>query len=162
MDRLIEEVRGALRANAFTLALQGALALVDICGSLAAENGRSTRTTFKACFADNLGEAYDLLDASDVYLLRCGMLHQGRMASDQYEFILFTLPNSRGIRFVQDVMNTGLILDLEIFCTSITDAAERWWSVHQFHEPVFTNAASLARVRPTGFDPIIVGLPVYG
>lgn len=160
MDRLIEEIRAALRANMFILGLQGTLALVDICAALSSDDGRTRGTRFKAWFAENLGHRYHLLSAEDVYQLRCGMLHQGRTASDQYDAIMFTLPVSGGNYWHNIVANNALNLDLVTFCEDIIGAAELWWAANQAVEPVRTNSEDLVRLRLDGLAPYMVGRPV--
>lgn len=160
MDRLIEEIRAALRANMFTLALQGTLALVDICAALGSDDGRTRGSRFKAWFEENLGGKYQWLSPDDVYQLRCGMLHQGRMASDQYEAIIFTLPDASGNLFHNNRINDALNLDLVTFCDDIISAAEAWWEANRTSDPVRSNSADLAQIRPNGLAPYMVGMPI--
>lgn len=160
MYRLIEEIRAALRANMFTLALQGTLALVDICAALGSDSGRTNRSLFEAWFQKNLGGKYPLLGADDVYQLRCGMLHQGRMSSKQYEAIIFTLPHPSETVLHNNRFNDALNLDLVEFCDDIITAAELWWAANRTADPVLSNSADLARIRPGGLEPYVVGLPV--
>lgn len=165
MDRLIEEVRAALRANMFTLGLQGALALIDICAATASEDGRTRGPRFRAWFKENLSDAYRNLNAEDVYQLRCGMLHQGRTASEQYNVLLFTLPHESGNVLHNDIADNGdagrvLVLDLLRFCEDVIAAAERWWAAHQTKEPMRTNGLDVAKIHEDGYAPYVIGLPV--
>lgn len=160
MQRLIEEVRAALNAGAFTLALQGTLALVDICAALSADDGRTRRTRFKEWFTANLGHVYPAFDADDVYQLRCGMLHQGRISSDQYKAVIFTLPNTARIVMHNNIFDDAYNLDLLRFCNDVIGAAEKWWESNKELEPARSNSESLVRIRPDGLPPHIKGIPV--
>lgn len=160
MERLIEEIRAALRANMFTLGLQGALALIDICAALNADDGRTCGTRFKTWFRENLGEAYERFSSDDVYQLRCGMLHQGRMASEQYSAVVFTLPDGQGNVVHNFMVDDALILDLKTFCDDIIRAVEAWWVTNRDTEPIITNAQDVARLRPDGLEPFVAGVPV--
>jgi hypothetical protein len=160
MDYLIRDIRGALDAGLYALALQGALAVVDICGALGSSNGRSTGDRFKGWFEEHLGDNYDLLDPEDVWLLRCGILHQGRINSSKIDAILFTLPDGRGNVFDNNVIDGALNLDLRTFCRNIAAAAEVWWEANKNTEPVATNAEHIVRVRPDGLAGFIQGVPV--
>lgn len=162
MEQLINDIRAALVAGAYSLALQGALACVDICAALSADDGRTNRKHFKNWFEKYGSEASTLLTANDAYQLRCGILHQGRASGDQYQAIVFTLPNKQGITFHDNVMNGALNLDLEIFCTAVLSAAESWWRSSKDVEPVASNAEHLVQVRPDGLKPYFHGVPVLG
>lgn len=162
MDRMIREIRGALEARLFGLALQGSLALVDICGGLTARDGIARGATFKAWFTANLGEEYPELSPEDVWQLRCGILHQGRAKSCNYDALLFTLPDGRGNSVHHARINDVLNLDLILFCTSLLDAVEVWWRDNRLIEPIWSHSRHIVRVRPNGLEPYIVGLPVLG
>ena len=160
VDQLIGEIRSALRSGAFTLALQGTLACVDICAALSSTDGRTTGAHFKAWFEAHVPNPYARLSADDAYQLRCGMLHQGRASADQYGAILFTLPDGRGNVFHNNVLNDALNLDLVTFCTDILDAADGWWQSAKDTDPVAANVQHLVQLRPDGLAPYIVGIPV--
>ena len=160
MDRLIREIETALGARMWLISLQGTLALVDIAAALQSPDGRTTGAKFKSWFEAHLGETYPLLSSEDMWLLRCGMLHQGRTASKNYDAVIFTLPDGRGNLFHNNIMNQTLQLDLVKFCSDVTAAVETWWATNDHLEPVATNAKDLVRVRQDGMAPYIVGVPI--
>lgn len=159
MNRLIEEIRAALQANMFTLALQGSLALIDICAALESEDGRTRASKFKAWYTAHLGASFSRLTADDAYQLRCGLLHQGRASSDQYDAVIFALPIGMDLR-LSVAVDRALVQDLPSFVESILDCVEAWWEDQQGVEPVRTNSESLVRLRPEGLESYIVGVPV--
>lgn len=160
VDQLIHEIRAALKAGAYTLALQGTLACIDICAALSSADGRTTGSHFRTWFDAHLSRSYGQLSAIDAYKLRCGLLHQGRASTDQYEAIVFTLPDGRGNVFHNNIINNALNLDLMTFCADVLDAASAWWESARHEEPVASNARHLVRVRAAGLAPYIVGVPV--
>lgn len=160
MERLISEIRAAVQGGAWILALQGSMACIDICAALASQDGRTSRTHFKQWFQQHLAQRYPNLSDSDVYQLRCGLLHQGRAAGSQYSALIFTLPLASGNYFHNNVINDALNLDLGTFCNDVLDVAENWWQNAQGTEPVKTNAEALLQIRPQGLAPYMVGMPV--
>lgn len=111
-------------------------------------------------FEAHVPDPYRRLSADDAYHLRCGILHQGRASSDQYEAIVFTLPDGRGNVFHNNIMGNALNLDLVTFCTDVLNAAETWWQSAKDADPVAANAEHLVQLRPGGLAPYIVGVPV--
>lgn len=157
MESLFVEIRKALEAELWTLALNGALVLPDICGALASPDGIARGVHYKAWFEEYMGADYPMLDPQDCWELRCGLLHQGRAATGNYDRILFTAPpmvmhNNR--------LNNGLNIDIGIFCDDLVNAAERWYHVSRAIEPVKSNADLLMRWHPNGYSPYIEGYPV--
>ncbi len=134
------------------------MALVDICASLSEPDGITRRSVFKAWYLEHVAPRAGLLSADDAYLLRCGMLHQGRAHSDQYEAIVFTFPGPFTMH--GNVSDGALNLDIGIFCRTITDVASHWWTANQDVEPVRSNAEHLIRYRAEGLAPYFVGMPV--
>ncbi|WP_431806146.1 hypothetical protein [Microbacterium paraoxydans] len=162
MDRLISEVRASLEAGMFLLALQGSLALVDICGGLSAADGVASGANFRRWFKSNPGKAYPRISPDDVWHLRCGILHQGRAKSKNYDALFFTLPDGRGNTVREAYLNNAVSLDLVMFCTVVLDAVDSWWRRSQLDSPVRENAQHVVQVRPDGLPPYILGLPVLG
>jgi hypothetical protein len=160
MDRLIEEIRAALHANMFTLALQGSLTLIDICGALDSETGWAKPDKFKAWYTQHLSAGFEYLSADAAYELRCGIIHQGRSRSkDETTVVFFTLPNPV-ITINQGWHDGALSFDLVHFCETILGSVEAWWQSNQDVEPVKSNADGVVRIRPEGLPPKYIGLPV--
>jgi|GEM_PF-4209288 hypothetical protein len=155
MDRLIQEIRAALEANMFTLGLQGTLALIDIAAAVNSPNGQTDNKKFKAWFENNLPQYAGLLDADDVYQMRCGMVHQGQMRGSNYEAIVLTLPG--GGVFHRNLMDNAIQLDLITFCTEVLDAVQAWWDAGKGTEPIKTNSENVVRIRMDGLPPYVEG-----
>lgn len=164
LERLMDEIRGARQANAYTVALMATMALVDICGALTASNGRSTGAHFRAWFEANVAGATARLDPADAWDLRCGLLHQGHAHGAAYDHILFTLPTAGGVAMHGNIMalngRSALNLDLRFLVDDILGAVERWWSKNKGEPVVAANAARLARIRENGMAPFILGVPL--
>lgn len=160
MDRLTQEVRQALESGLWVVALQGTLALIDICAALDSEDGRTRRTRFEAWFSKYLGTKYPWFSAADAYQLRCGLLHQGRSSSGRYGSIAFNLPG--GVRVHNNIMDDIYVLDLNEFCDDVIGTVERWWHISKDSEPARSNSEHVVRVRPDGMPPSISGVPLLG
>lgn len=157
MESLFEEIRRALDAELWTLALNGALVLPDICGALNAPDGVARGAHYREWFNTYISPDYPKLDAQDCWELRCGLLHQGLATTGNYERILFTAPPAM---FHNNTLNGGLNLDIGTFCEDLVSAAERWYHVSRELEPVKTNAQRMMRWYPNGLPRYIDGYPV--
>ncbi len=73
---MIRQIRAASAAGLYYLALFGALTLPDICGALAASDGKATKSKYITWLRSNVPE--EAGDADLIYGLRCSLLHQGR------------------------------------------------------------------------------------
>jgi len=165
MDEMINEIRQALNARLWTLSLQGSLALIDICGAMSRPSGNGNKQSFEAWYLNNVGATYPELAAFDVWRLRCGLIHQGRLTSSQYEAIMFFIPDGRGnvmknFQFHQADGGRALSTDLVSFCNDILEAVELWWQTVPYFDPQKTNAELLVRLRPDGMMPYIQGIPM--
>ena len=158
MEHIFREIRAAVTGNALVLALFGILAIPDICGALASQDGRATGSRYKAWFAANLGSQYPSLDAAEFYKMRCSMLHQGATATANYCRTIFTPPGPVTIH--NSVVNDALVLDLPTFSEDLIAAAESWLVSNGGDEPVKSNLARLVRWHPHGLAPYIVGTPI--
>ena len=74
---LLDEIMKAANGGMPFIAIAMAVALRDICVSLASENGRTKRKDYKKWCADNLGNSV-FVTPDDLYSMRCGVLHNGR------------------------------------------------------------------------------------
>src|SRR5947207_12791542 len=76
MEEMIRQIRAASAAGLYYLALFGALALPDICGAVASDNGRASGSKYKTWVRDNVPT--HAAQADLIYGLRCSLLHQGQ------------------------------------------------------------------------------------
>lgn len=92
MKELIHQTRSALAAGLYYLALLGALALPDICGALASDNGKASGSKYKGWLRDNVPEQASNADL--IWGLRCSLWHQGSAASHKGSMpIAFMFPS---------------------------------------------------------------------
>jgi len=160
MHRLIAETRAALASQLFLLSLQSALATIDICAALNSEDGRTSGAKFKEWFQTHLREKYPNVEPHDLYLIRCGVLHQGKLTGSGYDAILFTLPTASNNVFHNNTFDNALNLDLNIFVNEILAAVETWWEANRETTHVARNASDMMQLRPNGLAPYIVGTPI--
>jgi hypothetical protein len=157
VETLIEEIRGAVGAGAWTLALAGVLALPDICAALESEDGHTTGQQYQLWVDRYLCAEYSMIDARELYKMRCSLLHQGRSSGATYERLVFTVGPGR---VHKTIMNRALCLDLPTFAGDMIAAVARWRADVSSSAAVKRNEPALIRWYPTGFPPYIVGQPV--
>lgn len=165
MINLLEDVHKALDAKAFYLALMGALALPDICGSMEYPDGRAGSDRYAAWFDKWVGERYlGFLDGKQCYGFRCDMLHQGVTGQSHREYsrILFVLPGGTMVRMHRNIFNGALNLDLPVFCSDVTGGVHRWLEATSETEPIKSNLSRLMQIYPNGLAPYMVGVPIIG
>src|SRR3954454_12197021 len=126
--RLVEEIRAAVGANAYYLALFGALALVDICGAAASDNGRSSPAKFKDWVKRHVPEQAG--EPDDLWHLRCSLLHEGRARTQGRDAlrIAFCLPGTGQLHNLSTVVGDSQVgwISLEIFISELTSGTLQW------------------------------------
>lgn len=172
LEAIFVEVKHALDAKLYYLAIAVALTIPDICISLECDTGKiwTNQSKFVAWSTKYIAPQYTYLTGQDIYYLRCGVLHNGKYGHHKSPFdrIMFTLPNTSRtlIHEYLSVDNGGtresvLTLDVDLFCASIIRAARSWLSdADTNHSNVSANMPNLVRLRPDGLPPHLVGLPV--
>lgn len=157
MDEIIREIRAAVAAQLYFLALLGALALIDICGALASEDGSSTRSKFKDWLRDNVPEQAG--DAALIYGLRCSMLHQGRAHPHGSLFPMAFNAGPGGLHNLSTVVDGQQVgwCHIDMFVDEVTRGAEGWYERYKATNRVKLNMDKFARVRPEGLPPHMVG-----
>lgn len=175
MEVITREIERGLNAGLYYLALICALSLPDICAALESPDGETTGQRYKEWYTAWLAPQYPELTAKDVYSLRCGVLHQGRIGTPkcQYERILFSLPNAhhntahRNMMSKRETLPNGnavdhvvLNLDLKTFCQDMITAVSRWYAAKQTDPNVQNNLPRLVQYYERGLAPFIVGLPL--
>lgn len=163
MDTIKNEIINCLKNRLWYAGLALTLMLPDICGALESEDGRSTRDRYRAWFDTWVGKKYrDLLNADEIYYLRCGVAHQGKFEhpASKYERIFFTL-RPGGMFFHCNVFSNQLNLDIPMFCKDVVDGADAWFAAKQTDPYVQQNLANLIRYYPDGM-PCLPGVPAWG
>jgi hypothetical protein len=79
MQAITDEIEKALAAGVYYLALMTALSLPDVCAALESPNGATNGAKYKAWYGVWMAPSYPEMTAEDIYGLRCGIVHQGRM-----------------------------------------------------------------------------------
>lgn len=88
IDRIVQDIRGALDQNLFFVALNSALTLPDICGKAEYPSEQSTKKRYIDWYDKEIGlyekshrqngqEEMPYLSGEVMYSLRCAMLHSG-------------------------------------------------------------------------------------
>jgi hypothetical protein len=106
--------------------------------------------------------SYPYLISSDLYSLRCGIVHQGKSGNHKmtYSRIVFTLPVPNRVILHNNIINDALNLDAEIFCRDMINSVLRWYDQNQGTIYVKANLPCVVRLYPNGLPPYIVGIPV--
>jgi hypothetical protein len=162
VDVILAEIKRALDARAYYAALMTTLTLPDVCAALASPGGKTTKSKklYKA-WCDRWFTGYPDLTSTDLYSLRCGVVHQGTLGHGDSQFarVIFSLPESPVVTVLMDDM---LSLDLHTFCQVMMDAVERWYATEKHNRTVQENLPRLVQVHPDGLPPYIVGIPFIG
>lgn len=162
MDIITREVKRAIEARLYYVAVVLTLTLPDICAALESENGETTGPKYKAWCERWLGPSYPMLNGEDLWTLRCGVLHQGRLGHPKmsYSRVLFTVPNPQGNYFHNNLMNDALNLDLVTFCGDMLGAVSQWWDKNKDGKNVAANWPLLLQYRENGLAPYMTGTPL--
>ncbi len=96
MKAITSEIERALSAGLYYLALAMSLSLPDICAALESPDGETSGQRYKRWCDVWFLPCYPELTSLDLYSLRCGVLHQGRLGHSKMQFsrVLSTVPNS--------------------------------------------------------------------
>ena len=104
---------------------------------------------------------YPRLTGADLYGMRCGVLHQGKLGHPnmQYARILFTLSSDRALLH-NNVIGLALNLDAVTFCRDMVAGVARWYAQERESPYVKRNLPDMLQVYPNGLAPYIVGMPI--
>lgn len=163
MDELFRQVVVGANAGVYFLALAGALMIPDICGALAAPDGRATGERYVDWFDTNAADRFHgIMDGDTCYRFRCSLLHQGKSQHPQsrYSRVLFVEPGATSNVFHLNVLNDALNLDVRTFCLDLVGAASEWQAIVAGTEPYDTNLVNTIQRYPDGLSPYIGGVPV--
>lgn len=172
MKLILEEIKRALDARLFYLAVSTAIALPDICAALEQPDGRTTSHLYKK-FYDTWLRApnYLNLPSDDMYLLRCGIIHQGIAGHEDMRptRVIFTVPNPPEIAAPFAAHNFTIAgrnipphfcLDAVRFCEGMIIGISKWYEAKKDDPFVASNISNLVQYRPNGLPPYIAGFPV--
>jgi len=167
VQELLRQIREAIAAHSYFLALYVSLTIPDICGALEADDGQVSRARYIAWFDRYIAPNYTIrghatLTGEVCYYYRCAVLHQGRARYPKlgYSRILFAEPGANTTVFHNKVLNDALNIDVSVFCGELLAGAEAWLVDNQASPNVLRNIASLMQRHPNGLAPYLVGVPV--
>jgi hypothetical protein len=149
----------AVDADLSLVALAMAAAVPAICASLLMEDGRSRGDDYTEWCRQNLypGKGFDKITPEELYLMRNGLLHQGRVEISHHKKGKLT-PGDRfkGVVFDVDGKNTftdcfgddRYIYTVRNFCENMAAATRDWIAKEQANSTVATNLERMMRYRP--------------
>ncbi|HKN00676.1 MAG TPA: hypothetical protein VJX23_09195 [Candidatus Binataceae bacterium] len=162
MDSIIYEIRQALMNHLFYAAIMLSLGMPDVCAALESEDGYTKADDYKRWYRQWFQPKYPALSEDDMYSLRCGVFHRGRLNDPrpglQYERIVFTLPSN--LTLTEGRFNNVYFTDAHRFCADMIASAEKWYAAKQKDTNVEKNILRLVQYRAHGLKPYIVGVPV--
>ncbi len=153
-----------MASGLYFVALLGVLAIPDICGALASNDGKASGSKYKQWLRDNVPE--EAADADLIYGLRCSLLHQGQAHPHGSTFPLAFMvppPDGGGLHKLSTVVNGQQVgwSILPLFVEEVTRGAEAWFQRYGSSNTVQRNMAKFAYLRPEGLPPHAVGMPVF-
>jgi hypothetical protein len=165
METILDQINGTFEAGFHYAAISIALSIPDICSTLELPPGAKAKASVKsryiAWYNKYLASKYPEVRGMDLFALRNGVLHSGRMGHPdmQYDRIAFTTPD-RGNNTFQLQVNDLLSLDARTFCQRMISAAQQWQIDHADDKNVIRNMPFLVQIRPDGLEPYIKGVPI--
>lgn len=159
---LLNEINAAAEKGLPFLAVAMTVALPDICVSLASDDGRTNRDSYKAWCAANLPQdKFSFVTADDLWSMRCGVLHNGRFGDLKHNVarVIFALPNS-GFTITNAQFNDAYVYSVVDFCRHFTEAVYHWFEANRDNEAIKVNLPRLMQYRQGGISPYITGATV--
>jgi len=158
---LLKEINTAAANGLPFLAVAMAVALPDICASLASADGQTTGKRYKRWCAENLaGGEFSFVTPADLYSMRCGVLHNGRFGDLKHnvERVIFALPGKG--TYVNCKSGDAYFYSVVDFCRNFTNAAYRWMEANKSNATIQANLPRLMQYRVGGLPPHVVGATV--
>jgi hypothetical protein len=164
MEVITKEIEQALTAGLYYLAIVTVLSLPDVCAALESQNGESSGAKYKAWYDTWMAVRYPEITGQDLYSLRCGVLHQGRLGHSkmQYSRVLFTVPNPQKNLYHRNIANDALNLDALQFCRDMIECVSAWYAAKQGDPNVQANLPRLVQFRANGLAPYMPGVALIG
>jgi hypothetical protein len=159
--QLLNEINLASSRGLPLIAIAGAVALPDICVSLVSDDGRSTPDGYRAWCEENLsGDPFSFITADDLYSMRCGILHNGRLAGLKHNVsrLIFTFPES-GLAVINGKLNGAYYYSVTNFCYNITASAADWFERNKESQNLQKNLDNLMQFR-MNLPGHVVGIPI--
>lgn len=158
LEAILREMNRAVEADLNLVGLAIAAAIPAICASLAMDDGRSNGQDYQTWCSLNLypDKGFDYISPEELYLMRCGLLHQGRVEIAHHKKGKLTPHEGlKGVVFAVDgprmtncVGDDRYIYSVKEFCENMA-AATRGWLAKERANPIVTrNLDSMMRYRP--------------
>ncbi|MBC2731432.1 hypothetical protein [Thiobacillus sp.] len=163
MQNLIAAIHQSCAQENWYAALYMALTMPDICAKLEDPASKQSGERYQAWFNIYLkptyksefhGPDFHFLTVGDLWALRCSLLHEGtdeitqqraREVLRQFKFTTQTVH----CLMTDDV----LVLNVDEFCTDMTEAVERWLSAMSADVGIQQRIAEMASIETSGFSP---------
>lgn len=176
MDILIAQIRTAITARLYYVALQSALTIPDIAGALSSEDRRATGQRYAEWFDRWVRPVLlekrnreNPLTGEQCYVFRCSMLHQGssHRSNSAYKRIMFIEPGYPNyqmhyVKLGGDTSESALLIQLDEFVEEMVIGCETWLREAVGTQPFENNYAVFARRHSEGLKPWVNGVPVIG
>jgi hypothetical protein len=139
VKNLLHALRRCVHDRNWYGAINIALTLPDICGSIDSPGKNNSKERSVAWFDRYVGHAYTIevngvkgifMTGGDCYALRCTALHQGTfdVSDEKARDVVdrFILHHSESVRFHNVRQDKKLVIDLTTFCLDIAAGVEVW------------------------------------
>lgn len=148
---ILTQVNIAAENGLDLLAVSVAVALPDVCGALESDDGRALQKRYEKWCRDNLKVGFENWAPEDLYSLRCGMLHQGRLRGLKHGIGKVVLVPGGGSQFT-DCSDTTFgqataIHSVKTFCLNMNRAVVAWYEKGHDNPNVQKNMADLMQYR---------------
>jgi len=166
VDLILAQIERALERNCHFLAVMSTLTLPDVCAALSSPDGRSTPDSYKRWYAQWVGAKYPAISPQDMYMLRCGVVHQGTLGPPdmQYNRVAFMiLPTFHCCLSVQErdgVTDSVFQVHAGTFCHDVMESVREWFATAKDDQTVKANLPRLLQFRANGLYPHFVGIPL--
>jgi hypothetical protein len=146
--QLLTQINKAAEGGLDLLAVSMAVALPDICAALISDDGRTNRALYKAWCAANLKADFAHLTPDDLYSMRCGVLHNGRLGDGKSTIKRVVLLPPGGSTFTDCTADDGTYVYSTIeFCRNFNRAVVAWYEANQRHPNVQKHVLQLMQYR---------------
>ncbi|WP_143545049.1 hypothetical protein [Rhodococcus sp. RS1C4] len=157
----MDQMRQASVAGLWFVALTTALALPDICGALASENGRATGSKYRAWVSQYI-EGEDEESAERLWKLRCSLLHQGSMQTSGMDPIGFLVPDEgqsqmHGLSIQMSETERINMMSIPIFVDDVATGVGTWLNDVAGSSRFARNVGKSAHLRRDDLQPVIRG-----
>jgi hypothetical protein len=160
LHHLLNEINKAATSGLPFLAVAMAVALPDICVSLASQDGQSDGIRYRQWCKENLGSEFNYVTSDDLWSVRCGVLHNGRFGEPDHSVAKVIFMPSGANTFTNSKIGDAYLYSIVEFCKSFTKTVAEWFEKNKNDATVQSNLSRLMRWHPNGIAPYVTGSPV--